>query len=121
MIVHVVLFRPKPDVSDAQRHEMFDALRAASNGIPSVRRFQVGRRVTHGAGYERLMTEDFPYSAIIEFDDRAALDAYLRHPGHDMLGKAFYTLLDAALVYDYEMMDSLVFTENEVRNHRTMI
>ena len=121
MIAHVVLFRPKPDVSDAARQEIFHALRGASGGIPSVRRFEIGRRLIHGAEYERLMTADFPYAAIIEFDDRQGLEAYLRHPMHDALGKAFYALLDAALVYDYEMMDPLVFTENEVGNHRSMI
>ena len=103
MIVHVVLFRPKPDVSELDRDAMFSALRTASKEIPTVRRFLIGSRITHGAAYERLMTQDFPYSAIVEFDDLAGLETYRRHARHEELGRLFYALSDSALVYDYEM------------------
>ena len=103
MVVHVVLFRPTSNVSEADREAMFEALRAASTGIPSVRRFQVGTRIRHGRPYEQLMTEDYPYAAVVEFDDLAGLRAYLAHPKHEQLGEMFYKLLDAALVYDYEV------------------
>ncbi len=103
MVVHVVLFRPKAGLSEADRQEMFDALQSAANGIPSVRRFHVGTRVTLGAAYERLMTQDFPFIAIVEFDDLAGLQAYLQHPQHEKLGALFYALQEAALAYDYEV------------------
>ena len=106
MIFHVVLFRPRPDVGEAERRAMFDALDAASDGIPSVRRFLIGRRVTHGATYEGMMKEDFPYSAVVEFDDLAGLAEYRTHPKHEELGRLFYALLEAALVYDYEIEDA---------------
>ena len=102
MVVHVVLFRPKADVSEADRAGMFDALAVAATAIPSVRRFRVGKRVVHGAGYEQLMTEDFPFAAIVEFDDLSGLRAYLEHSNHQRLGELFYRLQEAALVYDYE-------------------
>ena len=82
---------------------MFTALSAAATEIPNVRRFQVGPRVTHGAAYENLATQDFPFAAIVEFDDIAGLQAYLRHPAHERLGRLFYELQDAALAYDYEV------------------
>ena len=103
MVAHVVLFRPRANVSETERQAMFNALRAASRDIPSVRRFQIGNRVVHGAGYEQRMAADYPYTAIIEFDDLAGLEAYLAHPQHEELGHLFYALLDSALVYDYEM------------------
>ena len=59
MVTHIVLFRPRPDVSDADRASMFEALSAAAAGIPAVRRFHVGTRVRHGPPYEQLMREDF--------------------------------------------------------------
>jgi stress responsive alpha/beta barrel protein len=102
MVLHIVLFRPKPAVSDADRHAMFEALRSAATGIPSVRRFQIGNRVKHGRPYEQMMSEDYPFAAIVEFDDLAGLRAYLNHPQHERLGQLFYALLDSALVYDYE-------------------
>lgn len=82
---------------------MFDALNAAASGIPSVRRFSVGTRTIHGAAYEPMMREDFPYAAIVEFDDVAGLKAYLRHPQHEKLGALFYQLQEMALAYDYEI------------------
>jgi hypothetical protein len=84
---------------------MFDALDAAASGIPSVRRFHIGARLKHGPQYEQMMAEDFPYAAIVEFDDLRGLKAYLEHPKHQALGQLFYELLDAALAYDYEMTE----------------
>ena len=103
MVVHIVLFRPKPGISESDRRAMLDALAAAATGIPSVRRFHVGARVVHGRPYERLMTESYPFAATIEFDDLSGLQAYLNHPQHEKLGALFYELLDAGLVYDYDM------------------
>jgi hypothetical protein len=103
VVCHIVLFRPKPDIADADRRAMFEALAAAATGIPSVRRFHVGGRIRHDRPYERLMKESFPFAALIEFDDLAGLQAYLDHPQHEKLGALFYQLLDAGLVYDYEM------------------
>ncbi len=81
---------------------MFDALSDAATKIPSVRRFRVGRRLTHGAEYEQMMREDYPYCAVIEFDDFDGLTSYLKHPHHETLGALFYQMLDGALAYDYE-------------------
>jgi len=102
MFIHVVLFRPKPEVTESDRARMFEALTIAAKEIPSVRRFHIGNRVTHGAAYERMMTQDFPFAAVIEFDDLAGLQAYLQHPKHEKLGALFYQLLEIGLVYDYE-------------------
>jgi stress responsive alpha/beta barrel protein len=103
VVFHIVLFRPKPGIGDADRLAMFDALATAATDIPSVRRFHVGGRITHGRPYERLMEESYPFAAVIEFDDLTGLQAYLDHPQHEKLGALFYQLLDAGLVYDYEM------------------
>jgi uncharacterized protein (DUF1330 family) len=103
MILHVVLFRPRPGISDADRRAMLEAVRVASTEIPSVKRFQIGKRVTHGRDYETAMTEDYTYAAIIEFEDLQALKAYLNHAKHQKLSELFYAVSEAGLVYDYEM------------------
>jgi hypothetical protein len=82
---------------------MFAALDNAASGIPSVRRFLVGARMTHGAAYEKAMPQDFPFAAIIEFDDLAGLQEYLSHASHARLAELFYSLQEAALAYDYEV------------------
>ena len=103
MIVHIVLFRPRLDISESDRAAMFVALESAAREIPSVRRFRIGNRVTHGAAYEPMMTQDFPFAAIIEFEDLGGLQAYLQHPQHETLGHLFYRLQEAAMAYDYEV------------------
>ncbi|MBI1873495.1 MAG: Dabb family protein [Acidobacteria bacterium] len=105
MIFHVVLFRPRPDLTDTERGAFVDALERAASQIPQVRRFSVGHRVTHGRGYEAAMPQDFEYAAVVEFDDLAGLKAYLDHPAHAELGDRFSSSLAAGLVYDYEMRE----------------
>jgi hypothetical protein len=107
VVFHIVLFRPKPNISEPDRAAMFSALSAAATGIPSVRRFHVGTRITHGRPYEHLMEQSYPFAAVIEFDDLDGLQAYLNHAQHEKLGALFYQLLDAGLVYDYEMESRL--------------
>jgi hypothetical protein len=103
MILHIVLFRPIPDISDPDRQSLFDALSIAARDIPWVKRFHIGTRITHLRPYERLMTENYTHAAVVEFDDFAGLKAYLEHPAHDALGAKFMELLDVGLIYDYEV------------------
>ena len=106
MIAHVILFKPKPTLTDAERQSVLDGLRAAAAGIPTIRRMRVGRRHRHGRpGYEQLMREDFEYVVIVEFDDVAGLTAYLAHPKHAAIGQHFLQSSAAALAYDYEIED----------------
>jgi hypothetical protein len=103
MFFHIVLFRPRPDLSAADRAGLVEALESALERSPSIRRFHVGRRVTHGAGYEALMPVSLDYGAVLEFDDLAGLEAYLEHPAHKALGSRFMHSLDASAIFDYEM------------------
>ena len=106
MIAHVVLFRPRRDLSSGDRETLVSTFSTALQAIPSIRRARVGRRITHGRpGYEQLMRIDFPYAAVIEFDDTAGLTAYLAHPAHEQLGEQFFAVFEEALMYDFEMAD----------------
>jgi hypothetical protein len=104
VVWHVVLLQPRADLRSDERRQFADAFRRAVTSIPSVRGVRFGRRVTHGAGYERNAPEAGAFLAVVEFDDRAGLAAYLAHPAHDELGVAFGASLSAALVYDFEML-----------------
>ena len=105
MVSHIVLFRPRPNLTENDRQALADALDRALRTIPSVRRVRLGRRITHGRGYESAMAEDLSFAAVIEFDDLAGLQAYLRHPAHEALGARFRDLVEAGLIYDFEMTD----------------
>ena len=105
MLLHLVLFRPRPDLDDTGRQRLAGALSAAIQQIPSVRRARVGRRITHGRSYEQLMRVDYTHVAMLEFDDVSGLKEYLEHPSHDQLAARFFEAFEEALMYDYEVAD----------------
>ena len=105
MIVHVVLFRLKPQLADATREGLAQALSRATRDIPTIRRARIGARLTMDRPYEQLMTTDYSFAAIFEFDDREGLQAYLDHDAHDELAQRFYASIEQALTYDFEMWE----------------
>jgi hypothetical protein len=107
MIAHLILFRPKSELTAAERKGIFDALSSAASTIPGIQRLRLGRRIRHGLpGYEQAMREDYEYVVMIEVEDVDALKAYLRHPSHIALGRHFTQSAAAALAYDYEIVDA---------------
>lgn len=105
MIAHVVMFRPRPDLSREARDGLAAAFEATLGQIPSIRRARVGRRLILGRAYEALMRTDYPYIAILEFADRAALVAYLEHPAHAQLAARFFSTFEEALIHDFELAE----------------
>lgn len=101
MTFHLVLFRPRHEVTDAERQGLLEAMRTAAEGIPSVRRFEIGERVANPPQYVLSGFPDFPYVAWLEFEDEAGLHAYLSHPLHVDLGRRFNETAEAALIYDF--------------------
>jgi hypothetical protein len=106
MIQHVVLFRPKPSLTDGERESLIRSLRNAVEGISSIERAVIGRRVLLGRpGYETQMAEHFEYSAILEFDTESDLRSYLDHTAHLELGRLLFTAAEAVLAYDFVATD----------------
>jgi hypothetical protein len=107
VIAHIILLQPRPDLSDRERDLALEAFRRAAADVPEIRRFKIGKRVTHGLpGYEEMMTQNFEFALLIEVDDIAALKRYLSAPAHHALGGLFTTATTAALAYDYRMVDA---------------
>jgi hypothetical protein len=103
MIAHVVLLKPRPDLSLGQRRALADAFERAAGRIRDVRDVRIGSRVTSGLGYEHGMPDTGEFFAMLTFDDLAGLHAYLKHPAHEELGRMFGTVLSSAFVYDFEI------------------
>jgi hypothetical protein len=102
MISHIVLFRPKPTLTAAERASLLQAIRHAIDGIPSIRRVTIGRRIRlNRPGYETQMSEHYEFSAVFEFDSEANLRNYLDHPAHTQLGMRLFASADAVLAYDF--------------------
>ena len=106
MIAHVVLFRLKPGLTEETREGLAEALSRAAREIPSIRQARLGSRITVGRSYEQLMTADYPFAAILEFDDVTALKTYLDHPIHTQLAERFFSCIEHALMYDFELRET---------------
>src|SRR5262245_55828219 len=102
MISHLVLMKPRPDLSEGDRRGFVASFERAVKEISAVRNVRVGRRILHGAGYENGQDFSAEYVALIDFDDLDGLRAYLQHPAHAELGARFATSLAGAMVLDYE-------------------
>jgi hypothetical protein len=104
MVSHLVLMKPRPDLTADERRALVAAFETATRSIPSVRRVSIGQRLLHGAGYETVQPDLADYLITIEFEDLEGLKAYLNHPAHELLGRRFNDSLAAAGVYDFEML-----------------
>lgn len=100
MIAHIVLFRPRATVTDAERHAFVDALERACRDVPTIRRATIGRSRPEDSG------RDYPYTAVMEFDDAAGLAAYFAHPLHLPLARLFHQTCDATLIVNAETRDA---------------
>lgn len=120
MLLHLVLFEPKPDLTDAATRALLATIEHAARAIPTVRRFEVGRRLADGPSYLAGTPASFSFAAIVAFDDRAGLDAYLAHPAHVELGRLFNEALARAHVYDYELQDAAPGLGDFLGAHRRM-
>jgi hypothetical protein len=103
VFAHIVLFRPRPDLNPADLAGLIDEFTRRVAEIPSVRLTRVGRRTLIGVAYEQLPQPDLSHIAILEFDDRAGLQAYLTAPAHDEIGRRFWEVSAEQLVYDFEL------------------
>jgi hypothetical protein len=102
MVWHLVLLKPKPDLSAGDRRALLDAFDRARREIPTVRDVRIGRRFRFGAGYESVAPDAADYMIAIAFDDRDGLQTYLRHPAHQELGMRFGQSLSSGMVFDFE-------------------
>jgi hypothetical protein len=96
MVEHVVLFKIRPDATDAQKNEMLAnllGLKAKIRGIV---------HATAGANYSDR-SRGYTHGFVVRFADRAALDAYLPHPEHQaVVERCVKPITDEVLVVDYE-------------------
>jgi hypothetical protein len=105
VIAHVVMFRPPATLTEPDREALLDAMRHAFSNIPAIKRVRIGRRKLIGRGYEALMDEHLEWLAVLEFDTETDLRAYLEHPAHVDLGQRFFQSAEAALVYDFVIVE----------------
>jgi hypothetical protein len=102
MVWHVVLLRPRRNLSDGERRTLIEAFQEALRAIPTIRRVHVMRRIRHGASYESMAPDAADFAVMLAFDDLRGLQAYLDHPAHEQLGTRFGETTGSAMVFDFE-------------------
>ena len=111
MISHIVLFEPKPDLSESDVRDFAQHLKDAMSAVPTVRRAMVGRRVEIHIGNRKFGDATYSYSAVVEFADSKGLIDYLQHPKHVELGRLFWLHCARTVVLEVESVDA---TSDEV-------
>ena len=101
MILHLVLFTPRPGLSADEQGRLATALEWALTTIPTVVSYRIGRRVRTGAAYDAL-PGSFEFCGVMEFEDLEGLAVYLSHPAHVELGQLFYTTSAEAFAADFD-------------------
>jgi hypothetical protein len=101
VVWHLVLLKTRAGLSNEERRALVSAFQKAVGEISTVRDVRVGRRISHGAGYETAAPDIADFMVSIAFDDLAGLQAYLNHPAHQELGRLFAQSVSLAPVYDF--------------------
>jgi len=73
-IIHLVVVKWKPNVTDAQKQQVLDGIKKMAAEIPGIENIWVKPA--------RLQPRDFSTAFVIEFKDRAAADSYAESAAH---------------------------------------
>ena len=95
MLMHLVCFKYKADVIDTRQDEHRDRLQALDD-IPGIVTLMVGRDVVQSA-------RAYDTGLVIQFSDRAALDAYQKHERHVPVAQFGASLCDHIVAVDFEV------------------
>lgn len=93
---HVVMFKFKPETTQAQIEEIEDGFRAICERIDAVQGFEWGRDVS-----VENRNQGFSHCFIVTFADEAGRDAYLPHPEHRAFVEELKQVVEDILVLDY--------------------
>jgi antibiotic biosynthesis monooxygenase (ABM) superfamily enzyme len=87
-VFHVFAFQWKPGTSQAQKDRAAEEIAAFQGVIPGLIQTHVGPNISpRGKGYT--------FGGIMQFKDKASLDAYVQHPAHQKLLTWLRPLIDA--------------------------
>ncbi len=99
---HVVVFKYKPEATEAQIKVITDAFRALKDQIPGITGFEYGTNNSPEG-----LNQDFTHVYLLTFESVEARDTYLPHPKHGEFGEILQGsgIFDGAFVIDYVAMD----------------
>ncbi len=101
-ILHCVFLNFRPDISAAQKAELYGEIAALQGKLPGLLAVAVGNNVSP-EGLDRGFGEGF----VVTFADEAARDLYLADPDHRQIGGKIVAAtqggLDGVFVYDLKI------------------
>lgn len=74
-VLHVVSGKWKADATDEQKQAALDGLQAMAAAVPGIKNIWIKP--------DRVQPREYSFAFAIEFESRAAADAYAEHPAHE--------------------------------------
>jgi hypothetical protein len=96
MLVHVVLMRLRPGISEAALGELTLRVSDLAESVAGPNSCVVGPNVT-----EEPLTQEFEFGFVLRFRGHAQLDAYHTNPAHLPVSLAIRDLARTVLVFDF--------------------
>lgn len=94
MLVHIVCWKYKTGITDAQRADHISKLRALPSVIPNILSFEVGSDILH-------LERSFDTGLVATYPDRAALDHYTDHPEHQKVAALGKEIAERVVSVDF--------------------
>lgn len=96
MLIHIVCWKYKEEITEEQHRDHIAKLRSLPNVIENIESFEVGADILH-------LERSFDTGLVAKFADRAALDAYTDHPEHQKVTALGKQLAERAVSVDFEL------------------
>ena len=94
MLIHIVCWKYRPDVPEADREEHRRRLKELSQRLPNIARLDVGADILH-------LDRSFDTALVAEFESREALDSDNEHPEHQTVAAMGRDLAEKAVSVDF--------------------
>jgi len=120
MILHIVLYQPKPTATLDELLSLAKAIERACQEIPSVRQARVGKASDFGFRYKTWpYDQNMGFAAVFEVNDLVGLTEYLEHPAHKELADMFWKTCDNPIIVDVSASDAKAAGFAEAIGHKT--
>jgi hypothetical protein len=97
-VKHIVLLKFKEGTAEEQIGKFFDDVLELSETVPGIDDYVSGTNCSP-EGAAQGLTHGF----IMTFSDAAARDAYIVHPEHERFKTMALTVVETALIFDFEV------------------
>jgi hypothetical protein len=97
-VKHIALLKFKEGTSQEQMDKVFEQLMDLSETISGIEDYVSGDNNSPEG-----LNQGFTHGFVMTFSDAAARDVYLKHPEHDRLKVEVMPLVEAVLIFDFEV------------------